>query len=59
MALEISPEPSEEERKAIVRALELEEETAAPPAPWRAAGLGSGGSAPAPEAWGDARVVEP
>jgi hypothetical protein len=40
MALEISPEPSEEERKAIVRALELESEQAAAPSPWREAGLG-------------------
>jgi hypothetical protein len=59
MALEITPEPSEEERKAILRALRLEEEQEAPPTPWRAVGLDSGGSAPAPEAWGDARVVEP
>ncbi len=40
MALEISPEPGEEERKAIVRALELEAEQSAPPTPWQAAGLG-------------------
>lgn len=40
MALEISPEPSDEERKAIVRALELEAEQAAAPTPWQAAGLG-------------------
>src|SRR5439155_1567300 len=40
MALEISPEPSEEERKAIVRALELEAEQSAAPTPWQAAGLG-------------------
>ena len=40
MALEISPEPSEEEREAIVRALELEAEQAAAPSPWREAGLG-------------------
>ena len=59
MALEISPEPAEAERKAIVRALELEEDEAAPPAPWRAAALESGGSAPSPEAWGDAHVIEP
>jgi hypothetical protein len=59
MALEISPEPTEDERKAIVSALELEEDEAAPPTPWRAAALDSGGSAPPPEAWGDPRVVEP
>src|SRR5256885_10135608 len=40
MALEISPEPSETERKAIVRALELEAEQSAEPSPWREAGLG-------------------
>jgi hypothetical protein len=39
MALEISPEPSETERKAIVRALELEAEHSAAPSPWREAGL--------------------
>ena len=44
MAVEISPEPSEEERKAILEALRLED---------------SGGRAPAPQAWGDPRVVEP
>jgi hypothetical protein len=41
MALEISPEPSEAERKAIVRALELEAEREAGPSPWQAAGLGA------------------
>jgi hypothetical protein len=40
MALEISPEPSEAERKAIVRALELEGEQAGGPTPWQAEGLG-------------------
>ena len=40
MALEISPEPSETERQAIVRALELEAEQSAEPSPWREAGLG-------------------
>jgi len=39
MALEISPEPSEAERKAIVSALELEAELEAGPTPWQAAGL--------------------
>jgi hypothetical protein len=39
MALEISPEPSEAERKAILRALELEAEQAAGLSPWQAAGL--------------------
>jgi hypothetical protein len=42
MAVEISPEPSEEERKAILEALAAEQEQAAAPTPWRAAGLGPG-----------------
>jgi hypothetical protein len=42
MAVEISPEPSEEERKAILEALAEEEAQGAAPAPWRAAGLGPG-----------------
>jgi hypothetical protein len=40
--MEITPEPSEEEREAIVSALELERGEVAPPAPWRRAGLGPG-----------------
>jgi hypothetical protein len=40
MAVEISPEPSENERKAILKALELEAEETAAPSPWQAAGLG-------------------
>jgi hypothetical protein len=48
MAVEISPEPSEEERKAILEALELED-----------AATGSGGRAAPPQAWGDPRIVEP
>lgn len=59
MAVEISPEPSDEERKAILEALAEEEATAAAPSPWRAEGLGSGGSAAAPQSWRDAGVVEP
>ena len=47
MALEISPEPSDEERKAILEALAREDEK------------GSGGRAAPPQAWGDPRVVEP
>ena len=39
VAVEITPEPSEEERQAILRALELEREEAEEPAPWRRAGL--------------------
>ena len=42
MALEISPEPSEEERKAILEALAAEQAETAAPSPWRAAGLGPG-----------------
>ncbi len=42
MAVEISPEPSEEERKAILEALAAEQEETAAPTPWRAAGLGPG-----------------
>jgi hypothetical protein len=47
MDVEISPEPSDEERKAILEALELERSAA------------SGGRAAAPQAWGDADIVEP
>jgi hypothetical protein len=42
MAVEISPEPSEEERKAILEALAAEQTETAAPTPWRAAGLGPG-----------------
>jgi len=42
MAVEISPEPSEEERKAILEALAEEQAQTAAPSPWRAAGLGPG-----------------
>ena len=48
MAVEISPEPSDEERKAILAALELED-----------AATRSGRRAAAPKAWGDPRIVEP
>lgn len=48
MAFEITPEPSEEERKAILEALAEEDEA-----------TGSGRRAAAPEAWGDPRIVEP
>ena len=40
--VEISPEPSDEERAAIVNALELEQRAVEPPTPWRRAGLGPG-----------------
>lgn len=39
MAVEITPEPSDEERQAILRALELEREEADEPTPWRRAAL--------------------
>ncbi len=42
MAVEITPEPSEEERQAILRALELEREEADEPSPWRHVALGEG-----------------
>jgi hypothetical protein len=47
MLVEITPEPSDEERKAILEALAREDER------------GSGGSAAAPQAWGDPGIVEP
>jgi hypothetical protein len=40
--VEITPEPDEMERRAIVEALEEEARAAAPPSPWRQAGLGPG-----------------
>jgi hypothetical protein len=39
VAIEITPEPSEEERQAILRALELERAEGEEPTPWRRAGL--------------------
>ncbi len=44
MAVEITPEPSDEERKAILAALAAED---------------SGGRGATPEAWGDPHIVEP
>jgi hypothetical protein len=44
MAVEITPEPTDEERRAILEALAAED---------------SGGRAATPEAWGDPGVVEP
>jgi hypothetical protein len=35
--IEITPQPTEEERQAILRALELEREEADEPTPWRRA----------------------
>jgi hypothetical protein len=59
MAVEISPEPSDEERKAILEALTEDESETAAPGPWRTEGLGSGGRAVAPQSWRDAGIVEP
>jgi hypothetical protein len=42
MDVEITPEPSEEEREAILAALERERRAGEPPSPWREAGLGPG-----------------
>ncbi|MFL5966512.1 MAG: hypothetical protein ACJ747_08175 [Gaiellaceae bacterium] len=39
MDVQITPEPSDAEREAIIRALELETETDAGPSPWRSRGL--------------------
>jgi hypothetical protein len=39
VAVEITPEPSEEERRAILQALEQEREEADEPTPWRRAAL--------------------
>ena len=47
MDVEINPDPSPEERQAILKALELE-----------AAEATSGGRAAAPKAWGDPRVIQ-
>lgn len=48
MDVEISPEPSDDERRAILEALALEDDA-----------MRSGGRPAAPQAWGDPRVVEP
>ena len=42
VAVEIMPEPSDEERQAILRTLELERGEADEPTPWRRAGLVEG-----------------
>ncbi len=46
MAVEITPEPGEDERRAILRALELEREESDEPTPWRRAGLEPGPTDP-------------
>jgi hypothetical protein len=40
--VEITPEPTEEERRAILETLEIEGRGFAAPSPWRRAGLGLG-----------------
>ena len=50
MAVEISPEPSEAERKAILAALAEEQAQTAAPSPWRAAALGPGPEDEEPQA---------
>lgn len=42
MDVEITPEPTEEERAAILRALEGERRQLDSPTPWRRVGLGPG-----------------
>jgi hypothetical protein len=63
MEMEISPEPSDAERRAIAAALEGAPEPDSPYASrWRAAALDDlrlGGDAAAQELGGDAGVVEP
>jgi hypothetical protein len=52
--VEITPEPTEDERRAILEALEEERLTALVPSPWRRAGLG-----PGPEEEADQAVAPP
>ena len=52
--VEITPEPTEDERRAILEALEEERLTALAPSPWRRAGLG-----PGPEEEADQAVALP
>ena len=40
--LEITPQPTEDERRAIAEALEEEDQVELAPTPWRRAGLGPG-----------------
>ena len=42
MHVEITPEPTDQERRAILEALAEEEVLAAAPSPWRRVGLGPG-----------------
>jgi hypothetical protein len=52
--VEITPEPTDEERGAIMEALDEEQQTAEAPSPWRRAGLG-----PGPEEDSDQAVAPP
>lgn len=52
--MEITPEPSPAERRAILEALELEQKRVVSLSPWRLAGLG-----PGPEAEDDQAVAPP
>jgi hypothetical protein len=54
VAVEITPEPSEAERRAILEALGLEQEASAAPSPWHRAALG-----PGPEDESDQAVAPP
>ncbi|MEN3313585.1 MAG: hypothetical protein V7645_2914 [Actinomycetota bacterium] len=42
MDVEITPEPNEQERRAILEALEEQARSAEAPSPWRRVGLGPG-----------------
>ena len=61
MDLEVTPPPSDDERRAIATALaEADAAPAVYASPWRAAALEDSGDDPlAQEGGGDARVVEP
>ena len=54
MDIQITPEPTQEERRAILEALEEDGRTAAAPSSWRRAGLG-----PGPEEENDQAVAPP
>jgi hypothetical protein len=54
MDVEITPEPTQEERKAIVRALREEGQAGSAPTSWRSAGLG-----PGPDDEADQAVASP
>ena len=61
MDLDVTPPPSDDERRAIAAALaEAEAVPAVYASPWRAAALDGSGDDPLPQQGGsDARVVEP